>query len=149
MHAVFMPYGRVNWVREFLDDIKALKLFYKFTKEGEKDRQVMAQIGLRLLPFGFYDVSFPREYKDIMLTGLDFHKKLNERYRVPEIILKQIRKALHVKEAGEFDTSQAIPFLKGMDLNHQDVAIIPIGTREDLDVVENKGEFKGWTHEAI
>lgn len=149
MHAVFIAYGRVNWVEVFLDDVKAQKLPYKFTKEGEEDKFLISQVGFRLLPFGFYDVSFPKEYKDIMLTGLDFHKKNQERYRVPEIILKQIRKVLHVEEAKDFDTSQAIPFIKGMDLNHRDVAIIPIGIRDDEYIVDDQGETKGWRHEGI
>lgn len=150
MHAVFMPYGRVNWVSEFLNDVRAQKLFYKFTSpDGKEVKQIMAQVGLRQLPFGFWDISFPREYKNEVLTVLEFHKKNEERYRIPEFALKQIRKVLDVKMPGEFDTSQALPWVKGIDLNHQDVMIMPIGIREDIDIIETIGPLKGWTHEAV
>lgn len=148
MHAVFMPYGRVNWVEEFLNDIRAQKLFYKLTSpDGKETKQMLAQIGLRVLPFGFYDVSFPREYKNQVLTALEFHKNTVQQYRIPELILKQIRKALDVKVPEEFDTSEFLPWVKGMDLKHHDVTIIPLGIREDKDIVDDR--LDGWTHEAI
>ncbi len=151
MHAVFMPYGRVNWVEQFLNDIKAQKYFNTYTSpDGKKTERMLSQGALRLLPFGFYDVSFPREYLPLILTTLEFGGNTIERYRVPEFILKQIRKALALKVPEEFSNKEAFPWVKGIDFAHKDVAIIPIGIREDKMIVnKSPGEYNGWTYEAL
>jgi len=146
-----MAYGRFNWVEQFLNDIKAQKYFNIYTSpDGKEKKKLLCQGALRLLPFGFYDVSFPKEYRDMVLATLEFKGETIERYRVPELILKQIRKALELKTAPkDFDTKEGFPWIKGIDFNHKDVAIIPIGIREDKMITVKDGELKGWTYEAL
>lgn len=147
-----MPYGKIELVEVFLNDIRAQKFFIPFSN-GKEDKKILIQGQLRVLPFGFYEIVFPREYRDLVLTTLNFPHPDNiysDRYKIPELIIKQIRKALHCKIAPtNFNNKEGFPWVKGIDGKHQDVYILPIGLREDKDIEETEGEFKGFKHEAI
>ena len=154
MHAIFMPYGKDNWVSDFLNDIRAHKSYIKATSEdGRIEKKLLTQYQLRILPFGFYEVVFPREDLDIVLSTLNFPHKDNvysDRYKIPEFAMKQVRKILRCKEAPtDFKRDIAFPWVRGIDLTHQDVYVLPIGIREDIDIIEKNGDYKGFKHEAI
>ena len=153
MHAIFMPYGKVEWVENFLNDIRAHKSYIKATCEGKEDIKFLTQYQLRILPFGFYEVVFPREDLDIVLTTLNFPHANNvysDRYQIPEFAMKQVRKILHCELAPtDYKRDTAFPWVRGIDLKHQEAYVLPIGIRKDLDITETKEEFKGYTHEAI
>lgn len=149
MHAIFMPYGKIEWVEVFLNDIKAQKGNIKITSPDGKETNFITQFQLRVLPFGFYEVVFPREYLNMVLATLNFPHKDNvysDRYQIPKFFMKKIREALHCVEAPtEFNRTEAFYWVKGIDLSHQDVFIMPIGIREDKDITEKDGTV----HEAI
>ncbi len=152
MHVIFMPYGKIEWVEVFLNDIRAQKGNIKTTSpDGKESINYVTQFQLRVLPFGFYEVVFPKEYRDTILTTLNFPHKDNiysDRYKIPNFFMKKIREVLQCEEAPtEFDRKEAFYWVKGIDLSHTDVFILPIGIREDIMIADNK--IKGWTHEAI
>jgi hypothetical protein len=135
-----MPYGKVEELEILLRDMKAQKHFLKCYKDGEcKGHYIEGQI--RILPFGIYEYVFPKEDLDMVLHTLDFDSK--GVYNIPEIFLKIIRQALRLKKAPEYKKEKYFLWIR------QNVSIIPIGIREDQDIVDKTGEFDGWRHEGI
>lgn len=144
MHVIFLPYGKIECVEVTLNDIRAQKYQLLVTK-GKKKELHWINGQLRKLPFGFYEVIFPREYRDQVLTTLGFHeRKVTDQYNVGGIKWAIIRKTLQVEKAPkEFKTDKRMLWIM------QDVNIIPLGIKKDVDFVEADGPYKGWTHEAI
>lgn len=137
MHAVFIPYGTRPCVELFLRAIEAELFNMKMWKDG-----VITYMGLygavRLLPFGAVEAIFPKEYKDKVLTTLSFQFKAP--YNISTIGLRKMFKCKKVKK---FNTDEKFNW------DRQNVAIIPIGIREDGEMTDPDGDCKGWTHEAI
>ena len=86
MHAVFIPYGHKRLVETFLRDIEAQKYNLKLTSPEGKESSIMIEGQLRVLPFGFYEHIFPKEYMNEVLTTLNF-ENIDTNY-----IIKQIGK---------------------------------------------------------
>jgi len=157
MHAVFLIYGKKEWVDVTLRDIAAQKLSLRMHKDGEKDIDVYVECQLRLLPFGFYEFIFPREHKDIVCTTMGFHIKDPSSYSAEFDATKEIsvfgfkfkpldmiRKFLKLEEPKDFNTDKSLLWTK------QFVGIIPVGIREDKDITEPAGStYEGYTHEGI
>jgi hypothetical protein len=139
-----MLYGIKSCVDHLLMDMQAQKFKLTFTKEGEKDRELFVQGSLRVLPFGVYEYIFPKESMDGVLTTLNFHNyQKDERYKIPSIAMMALKKALRFKKIPKFDSSKGLLWVK------DNVAIIPLGIREDAIVTEVKEPFVGWKHEAL
>jgi len=136
MHAVFIPYGNREWVERFLRQIES-QWFNLLMKKGKEEKNVALKANIRVLPFGAYEVIFPREYKDRVCSTLQFG---NDRYDLglKNSILRRIFKCKKPK------FKQTQPLLWFDEITEQSVNIIPVGIREDTDI-----EDKGWTHEAI
>lgn len=151
MHVIFIPYGKVECVDVFLNDIRAQKYQMPFISPNGKTKLIWTNSQLRVLPFGFYEHVFPREMMHEVLTTLGFHEIATrnlKRYNIGSVKLAMIRKALRAKKAPEFKTDKQLLWMRvfeGVNAVH----IIPIGIREDLDLTEIRGPNKGWTHEAI
>jgi len=148
MHAVFLLYGIKQKVDHFLMDVQAEKFQWKFWKEGEPDKIIWIQGSLRLMPFGFYDYVFPKESLDIVLTTLDADKptpyfEKENTFRLGGTKLKLIRKFLKLKEIPKYNNEKKFLWVK------ENVAIIPIGIKEDCDFIETSGNFIGWRHEML
>lgn len=150
MHAIFIPYGKKEHVDNFFRDLQAQKYKLKMWK-GKEVKHVWIEGQLRFCPFGVYEHIFPREEMDVVLTTLKFktaphtgEPKFNDRYDLGKVKLTILRKALKAKPAPDFKTDKAYLWLRDF------VEIIPIGIREDDDIVDDTpGENFGWTHEAI
>ena len=140
MHISFIPYGARLWVEQFLRNIEA-QIFYMPMWKGKKKKKMPVFGAVRQLPLGVYEIILPKEYKDIVLTTLDFQNKNN--YLLGDFKLNALRKMLGYKKAGEFDTSQKLLWMR------QYVSIIPIGIKEDEDSTDRSGGSKGWTHEGL
>lgn len=144
MHVVFIPYGKKEWVDMQLRDMAAQKYPITLTSpDGKETKQIMMEGQVRVLPFGFYEHVFPKEHLNKVLSSMKFEK---QDYQLGETYTKLIRKALKVEKIPEFEKVQHywwinwfVPYIN----------IIGIGIREDADMVEPQGEYKGWTHEAI
>ena len=156
MHAVFYPYGKKEWVDILLRDMMATKLPHRFYKEGESDVFMVAECQIRVLPLGFYEFIFPKEYQDIVLTTLNFHRKdkghsdfeFDKEFSFGPIKIKPmeyLKKWLRIEDPKDFKLSTEI-----MNWLIIHVSIIPIGVRyEQGTIVEKQGQFQGWSHEAI
>ncbi len=154
MHAVFIPYGIKTRVDILTQEMQCQKFKLKLTKEGEEEKFLWIQGHLRLLPGGIYDYVFPREYKDVVLTSLNFdcQKKegyfynINKEFSILGMKIKPLdylRKFLNLIDIPEFKNEIKLIWMM------EDLSILPLGIREDGDLTEEKGEYPGWTHERI
>ena len=161
MHAIFMPYGRKEWVDMFLNDVRAQKLTIRMYRKNpetgkEEEQHVFTNCQLRMLPGGLYEYIFPKEHMDIVLTGLGFadadngHSDfdINKEFSFGFVKIKPIeylRKFLRIEPVPEFKKD------KGLMFDRFWVSIIPIGVRyEQGDVQEKPGSpYEGWWHEGI
>lgn len=143
MHVVFIPYGMKKHVDYFLNELEHLKLSLRSYKKGEEDKKTLIECQLRILPGGFYEFVFPKEFINPVLTTFLFHKP--SAYNLDKKILgfspfKKIKEFLRIEDAPkDFDTSRTLPVVSDF------VSIIPIGIRYDGEVTE----ADGWKHEAI
>ena len=137
MHAVFIPYGTRPCVELFLRAIEAELFGLRMEKDG-KVRFIGLYGAVRLLPFGACEAIFPKEYRDKVLTTLNFQNKAP--YGISTVAL---RKMFKCKKVGKFNTDERYNW------NMQNISMIPIGIREDGEFTDPDGDCKGWTHEAI
>lgn len=140
MHAVFIPYGKKEWVDLFIREMQAQKHLLKMQKEKE-EKNIWVQGSVRLLPFGVYEYIFPREDIDVVLNTLDFNSKGHG--SAPQILLKIIKKALKLELIPEFKKEKKYLWIR----DH--VSIIPLGVRYDDEVIGIHEEDKGWRHEGL
>src|SRR3990167_3515380 len=111
--------------------------------DGKETKTYWLQGSLSLLPFGDVEDDFPKEDMDMVLTTLNFNID-DARYNLGWFRKAFLRKILKAEPIPEFKKEAAYLWFK------ENVQIIPIGIRHDNEpYVEPKGEFKGWTHEAI
>ena len=146
MHAIFIPYGIKNLVDLFIENLNQRILPLRLYKEGEKDTYYNIQCQIRYLPFGIVEFVFPKEYKDQVLTSLGFHKPAP--YNLNKSVLgikpfELLKKFLNIQDIPKFKETLGFPVLK------LPMSIIPIGIREDGEITEKSGDYKGWTHEGI
>ena len=144
MHAIFALYGIKQNVDHLLMDMQAQKFKWDMWK-GKKKHHIYFQGQLRLLPFGVYEYIFPKEHKDVVLRTLDFQDKhpYSQYGFKLRTGLAMIRKALSIQKTPPFDMSAKLLWFK------DNVTIFPLGIREDREMTEDKGDFKGWSHEAL
>ena len=130
MHVVFIPYGCRHAVEVLLRDMEAQKFYMLFnTKEGKPTGKGVNINGrIRQLPFGLYEYVFPKEHADAVLYTLDFDKN---RYEIPKLILKLIKKVIKCEDTPEYKKSQYYLWIKDY------VNIIPIGVRYDADIYDD------------
>lgn len=137
MHAVFIAYGDRRNVERFLRELEAEKFILKVEKDGKTFNQYITGT-VRLLPLGIYEYIFPKEYMDEILNGIGFDMQYVERMGTFKISF--LRKLYGLEKVPEYDKSKKRLFW------NEDVKIIPIGIRRDLD---NYTDGNGWTHEAL
>jgi len=152
MHFAFIPYGIKNFVDFIIEDFNHRYLPLRIYKEGEQDKFLLMQLQIRILPFGIYELIFPKEFKDEILSAL-IPNTDNEYYsRLQKKVLSInplgiLRRFLHLEPILEF---KKIPHPNFPIPEYTKfVSIIPIGIREDGEITEIEGEFKDWKHEAI
>lgn len=141
MHAVFMLYGKLDEVNALIRDMSAHKHYMKMWK-GKKTMVIPIEGQVRMLPGGVLEYVFPREDKDCVLKTLRFDEP--NPYNVPSGMLKLVERMLKLKKIPKFDTKMKYLWLT------ENVGIIPLGIREDRDIIEPKGaRYAGWKHEGI
>ena len=150
-----MPYGKKECVDFLIRDMCAQKLPLKAWLKDESGKIIEEQTPwvecqVRLLPGGFYEFIFPKEYMAQVLTSLWFNRpespdlayNINKEFGVLGFKIKPIdyiRKFLRLEDPPEFAHTEGIAWY------NQHIGIIPIGIRHD-GVVK---EANGWEHEAI
>lgn len=139
MHFAFIPYGKREAVERLLRDMEAQKHLLRLTKDGQV-QDVWIQSQVRLMPFGVVEYVFPKEDKERVLNTLCCE---TDRYGLGKFKLSILRKMVKCDPIPEIKKGEVYLWMK------EDVNIIPIGIREDKEIIDNKEQFKGWTHEAI
>jgi len=139
MHFAFIPYGKKEAVDTLIRDMSAQKHRLILMK-GEEINSVWIEGQVRILPFGIYEYVFPREDLDKVLATLI---KEENRYKIPKIAFKFIRKFLKLEKIPEFKKNEFYLWMK------ENVNIIPLGIRKDEMLTEKSEAMKGWIHEAI
>jgi len=140
MHFVFMPYGKRSEVELLLRDMEAQKFAY-IMKKDDITKTIYVQGAIRTLPFGVYEYIFPKENLDLVCNTL---KETDNPYRVPGIALMALKKMLRLKKIPESKSDKYYLWI------HDNVAIIPLGIREDSELIEPEGTlYAGFTHEAL
>jgi len=143
MHFAFIPYGARTELELLFRDLEAQKYKMVLKKKGEKDKFVFIPGQVRALPFGVYEYIFVKEMKDIVLNIMMGNTAPN-RFGLPKMFMAIFRKTLKLKPIPKYE--KKTKFLWTIE----NISIIPIGIREDADLIEPKeGEYKGWVHEAI
>lgn len=139
MHISFIPYGDRKEVEMLLRDMEAQKHKLWMTK-GRKNKFMWIQGQIRVLPLGIYEYVFPKENLETVLNTLETEIIP---YKIKGIYLSMLRKMMKLKKIPKYKKEEKYLWLK------QHVSIIPIGIREDKDMVDITHECKGWTHEAL
>ena len=140
MHCSFIVFGKKYWVDIFLRDLEAQK--YNHTLTSPQGQQISLPIEpiLRVLPFGIYEYIFPKEHMNEVLTTLGFHE--NSTHYLSNAKKAVIRKMIKHKKCPKIDTSKKYFWIM------ENIAIIPIGIKEDRDNVPiEQGQYAGYTHE--
>lgn len=141
MHAIFMLYGKLEEVNLLIRDMSAHKHYLKMWK-GKKKMVIPIESQVRMLPGGVYEYVCPKEDMDTVLNTLRFNEP--NPYNVPNGILKIVNRILKLKPIPKFKTTHKFLWLT------ENVGIIPLGIREDRDIIEPKGaRYEGWEHEGI
>lgn len=142
MHLIFIPYGIKDAVARLEGELFNQK-FQLPVYKGDKKELIWMNGNLRLLPFGVWDYVFPKEYLDMVMTSLAINHE-GDRYNLGKIRFAMLRNFCKAKPIPkDYDKSKAFIWVKN------NVEILPIGIREDVEVEEKEGQFKGWKHEAI
>lgn len=154
MHAIFIPYGIKECVDLLAREMQSQKFKLNSTSpDGQQQKGMWIQGSLRILPFGVWEYIFPKEYMDLVLTTLRFQpsenkntkgKRFNYDYISP-LKVNILRKMLKASKIPKFKTDLNLIWIM------QHVSIIPIGIREDGDILEpvTNPEIPLWKHEAI
>jgi len=155
MHVLFIPYGKRDCVEKLLREMEAQKHWMIFTKGEEKKKNLM-EAQIRCLPGGVYEYVFPREDLDAVLWTLRFDKIKDEgenesaRYTLKKSFFGIDAEKLFQKFLKCRPIPEIIKKEKSFPWAMDGVGIIPVGIREDIDIVEQiPGAFFGFTHEAI
>jgi len=138
MHAIFIPYGDRTCVELMLRNMEAQKHKLKMWKDG-KEKTIWINGHVRILPFGVVEYCFPREDGDAVLHTLDFD---TNRYGLT-FIIRFLRKLIRCDKVPKYKKDNQYLWIR----DH--VNVIPIGVKEDGDIVDPIEEYRGWTHEAI
>lgn|SRR3990167_482701 len=165
MHAVFMVSGIRKYVDDFFNwlDYRFYSMPFKnpmLVPNGPKDANgnllfqgFLPVTGkLRYGVYGTYELCFPEEYKDIVLTTLNFHHSGVENSNgeitpvknfLANMEIEVFRKLIGCEPIPEFKTDQQLPIPEDTS---QYVRIIPIGVRYD---VKEWAAPNGLIHERI
>ncbi len=150
MHAVFWVSGVRRFVDELFDwlDCRFYPMAFRnpnllpAAKDASgnilKEGNFLITARVRYGIYGTYEVCFPEEHKDIVLTTLRFHErdffpnnqlkgKIKNKLGLMEIAT--LRKLIGCEPIPEFKTDQSFPLPPDV---LQNVRIIPIGVRYDL-----------------
>ena len=121
MHAYFITRGVKKFVEEFIDDLKGKWVPYKgVAGTATEITQYNMKIGVR--PIQLWEVVFPEEHKDIVLTTIFGNDAGKTQHKKHEKFLWAIRKALGAEPMPEYKKDILMPVQK----EHMEVAAIGI-----------------------
>jgi len=150
-----MPYGIKNFVDFIIEDLNHKYLPLRIYKEGEEDKFFLTQVQIRMLPFGIYELVFPKEYLNEILSALKVKSESEQNEYIGRLNksvmgfkpISLLRKTLKLDPIPKY---KEVPYPNfPLPEYKRYVPIIPIGIRRDGEITEKSGEFKGWKHEGI
>ena len=131
MHIDIITRGNKRAVDEFIDDLRHQRFTYihNFTKDGKKEKGLLQ---VRVSPIQLWDISFPEEHLDKMLTTLFGNgkgdgegKPINTNAKM-NIALAGMRRIMGLKKIpNTWNTDLALPPIP------KNIEMIAIGTKED------------------
>ena len=133
MQLHFFLRGEYRAIRRFKEEMSAIYLDFQYEKDDGKGGFIPGtsinyrmQIILRETPFGIYEIVFPKQHMDLILTTVLGKKENNlENYKGYGKYILMFRKLLKLKKIPNYDNSKTLIILKnGID-------IIPIGIKYD------------------
>lgn len=139
MHFSFIPYGKRDLVEKLLRDMEAQKHALIMTKDG-KEKTIWIDSQIRIVPGGIIEYVCPKEDINLVLNTLGANQKVP--YGMGKI-LSIVRKVFKYKKIPKYSDDRKFLW------NREHVSILPIGIREDGELVGELELDKGWTHEAI
>jgi hypothetical protein len=139
MHLSFIPYGKRECVERLLRDMEAQKHELPMFKDDKK-KIIYIDGQIRVCPFGVYEYVFPKEDFNLVANTLGFNQKTP--YSMGKAITL-LRAFMKYKKCPKFEGGRRYLWTR----DH--VSILPIGMREDGEIVGQMELDKGWTHEAI
>lgn len=145
MHFAFIPYGEHRWLRYLIEEIEHQTFFLPaINHETGERRNLAVKGGIRQLPFGVYEIIFPKEALDIVLTTMKANLPEGDRYNIGLWKLALFRRMFKLdKIPTKFKSNEKLHWF------FHTLEILPIGIREDREITETEGEYKGFTHEAL
>lgn len=128
MHLYFGTRGGWYDVDRFITHLKGKWLPFKVheTKKGHNLNAGTYQSEVQVWPIQMWEVKFPREHKDIMLTTC-LGKDGKPQHKKHQFWINWIRKALGVQPIPEYDNSKELPIYR------KNIEVLGIGTKEDYD----------------
>ena len=134
MHVIFMPYGERRELELLFRDMECQKFLLPF--DDGKGRYISGAV--RVLPFGFIEYVFPKEYADQVLHTLDFNG--NPYGVMTKFIQFFARKFLKSEKIPKYKKDKYFLWIKN------NISIIPVGVRYDGVIFDELVKAK---HEAI
>lgn len=135
MHIVIMTRGIYRDVREFIHSLRNQFLPFK-TTDPEMVKHGVNALQIRVCPIELYDVSFPKEHRDVMLNtlfrGHDKGKPIN---KFVKKWAKWLGRIMHLKPIPEeWDTTKRLAVFPT-----ENIEVIGIGMKDDK-YIEGKHE---------
>jgi len=128
MHLNFMTRGPKNHVDEMINQLRGVYLPWKCTKDGivKGVKKENYWIQMRVCPIQLWDISFPREYQDVVLNTLLTDKGKTPHSRQQKFITV-LRKCLGLKKIPDYKTDKLLTMRTSV--KHTDM--IGIGIKPD------------------
>ena len=143
MHVSFIPYGDRSCVEKLLRDMESQKHWLHMTK-GKKSQKAAIPGQIRDLPFGIKEYIFPKESLDMVLRSFGACGAGVYGVSFKRMVYPFLRKLMKLKPIPKYDEKGEL-YLWSKAF----VSIVPLGIREDGEIVGKYIDDKGWTHEAL
>jgi len=109
---------------QFITELQGKYLPFMYRDEGD-DKLVLHNVQVAVRPIQLWEVAFPEEHKDLVLTTILGKDKGIGQHRKHDKIRWAIRKALGVQDIPDYKTDKIMP------LRRAGVETIGIGVKED------------------
>lgn len=130
MHLYIATRGIKNFSDQFITELQGKYLPFKSFDENRNLINSQVQVAVR--PIQLYEIVFPEEHKDIMLTTILGENGGKTQHKKHFKWVALIRKVLGIKDIGSYNTDRAMPISKF----HTE--IVGIGIKEDYYITKDE-----------
>ena len=126
MHIDILTRGPQNLVVDFINQLAGIYLPWKVAKDGTAGfKKGNYHFRTRVCPIQLWDISFPREYRDIMLNTLLVNK--GKSVHGNQFLISMLRKKMGLKEIPDYDMTKHLPVKEAT----AHIDLMGIGIKED------------------